>query len=294
MRVPVAASPASPPARGRTSALGLDDLFLFVTAASAAALHPGNVGAATAEHRAAAAAAPSATVASMPAPVSALDAPGAHARYAHLMSSYDRLIRGIVARVGRRLGFGRDNFLARDDIAQEVRLELWKQVARGQAIDFPATYIYKATLRETLRALRRQASRDTVSVDDSGAEELKDPSDPFHAMAAKEQFREIILAIRLLTPERQHAVRAHLTGFAFHEIMRLYGWTYQKTRNLIARGMGDLRKSLNDNGEAPEAAHHLLPVRPAASASARPRVGGAGPAVRLARLQAAAPRRSRG
>jgi RNA polymerase sigma factor (sigma-70 family) len=253
------------------------------------------VDAASVEHRAAAAAAPPAAVASAAAPVSALAAPGAHARYATLMSSYDRLIRGIVARVGRRLGLGRDNFLARDDIAQEVRLELWKQVARGQTIDFPATYIYKATLRETLRALRRQAARDTVSVHDSKAEELQDPSDPFHAMAAKEQFREIILAIRLLTPERQHAVRAHLTGFAFHEIMRLYGWTYQKTRNLIARGMGDLRKSLNDKGEAPEAAHHLLPLRPAASQSVRPKVRRARPAARLVRLPSAADtRRSRG
>jgi RNA polymerase sigma-70 factor (ECF subfamily) len=247
----------------RTPALGLDDLFLFVTAASAAAL-PRAVDAATVEHRTTPVAPPAAVAPAAPAPLMA--APGAQARYAHLINAYDRLIRGIVGRVGRRLGLTRDNFLSRDDIEQEVRLDLWKQVARGQQIDFPATYIYKATLRETLRALRRQAARDTVSVQDSAAQELQDPADPFHALAAKEQFREIILALRLLTPERQHAVRAHLTGFAFHEIMRLYGWSYQKTRNLISRGMGDLRKSLNDKGEAPEEMHRLLPARPAVRA----------------------------
>jgi RNA polymerase sigma factor (sigma-70 family) len=288
MRAPVA-SPASTPARGRTATLGLDDLFLFVTAASAAALHASSLDAATAERSAAVA--PPAAVATAPAPLRAVAAPGAQARYATLLTSYDRLIRGIVARVGRRLGLNRDNFLAREDIAQEVRLDLWKQIARGQTIDFPATYIYKATLRETLRALRRQAARETVSVQDSGAEELQDPADPFHALAAKEQFREIILAIRLLTPERQRAVRAHLTGFAFHEIMRLYGWTYQKTRNLISRGMGELRKSLNDKGEAPEAVHELLPNRHPATPVASPRRAAA--LVREARL-AAVVRRSRG
>jgi RNA polymerase sigma factor (sigma-70 family) len=245
-------------ARGRIAALNLDDLFLFVTAASAAL----PAAAVLAEVRRAALEPPAAMSATVPErPIMA--APGAHARFAELLEGYDRLIRGIVGRVGRRLGLTRDNFLVREDIEQEVRLDLWKQVARGQQIDFPATYIYKATLRETLRALRRNAAREMVSLDSdsSAAEALLDPVDPFHALAAKEQFREIILGIRCLAPDRQCAVRAHLTGFGFHEIMSLYGWSYQRTRNLISRGMADLRKSLNDNGEAPPEAHRVLARR---------------------------------
>jgi RNA polymerase sigma-70 factor (ECF subfamily) len=247
---------ASPPTRGRSAAFSLDDLFLFVTAASAAL--PTAVAVAVAEARAATVAEPPAAVAEAPErPVFA--APGSHARFAQLLGSYDRLIRGIVGRVGRRLGLTRDNFLTREDIEQEVRLDLWKQVARGQQIEYPATYIYKATIRETLRALRRTAARETVSLDTGGAADtLLDPVDPFHALAAKEQFREIILGIRCLAPERQCAVRAHLTGFGFHEIMQLYGWSYQRTRNLISRGMADLRKSLDGNGEAPAEAHRAL------------------------------------
>jgi RNA polymerase sigma factor (sigma-70 family) len=245
-------------ARGRIAALNLDDLFLFVTAASAAL----PAAAVLAEVRRAALEPPAAMSETVPErPIMA--APGAHARFAELLEGYDRLIRGIVGRVGRRLGLSRDNFLVREDIEQEVRLDLWKQVARGQQIDFPATYIYKATLRETLRALRRNAAREMVSLDSdpSAAEALLDPVDPFHALAAKEQFREIILGIRCLAPDRQCAVRAHLTGFGFHEIMSLYGWSYQRTRNLISRGMADLRKSLNDNGEAPPEAHRVLARR---------------------------------
>lgn len=243
------------------AALNLDDLFVFVTAASAAL----PAAAVLAEARRAALEPPAAVAVVPERPMMA--APGAHARFAELLAGYDRLIRGIVGRVGRRLGLTRDNFLTREDIEQEVRLDLWKQVARGQQIDFPATYIYKATLRETLRALRRNAAREMVSLDTgSAAEALLDPVDPFHALAAKEQFREIILGIRCLAPDRQAAVRAHLTGFGFHEIMGLYGWTYQRTRNLISRGMADLRKSLNENGEAPAEAHSALARRTLAAA----------------------------
>jgi RNA polymerase sigma factor (sigma-70 family) len=174
--------------------------------------------------------------------------PTGEARFEALMVQYDRLIRSIVARVGRRMGFRRDSFLLREDIEQEVRLDLWKQVARGQLIEFPATYIYKATIRETLRALRRQAARAMESIESEGiAEKVKEPGDPFQVLMAKEKMGYIVLGLRTLTPERQQAVRAHLAGFQFQEIMIRFGWSYQRARNLICRGMADLRKALDSN-----------------------------------------------
>jgi DNA-directed RNA polymerase specialized sigma24 family protein len=43
-------------------------------------------------------------------------------------------------------------------------------------------------------------------------------------------------------------VRAHLQGLSVAEIMALYGWSYQKARNLIARRMADLRGALREKG----------------------------------------------
>ena len=106
--MPVQVAP-SPTARSRSSALSLDDLFLFVTAASAAL--PTAAVAATHEVRSATLE-PPAVVAEVPErPVFA--APGSHARFGQLLEQYDRLIRGIVGRVGRRLGYTRDTFLTR-------------------------------------------------------------------------------------------------------------------------------------------------------------------------------------
>jgi len=166
-------------------------------------------------------------------------------RFDALLYQYDRLIRAIVARLGRRFGLRRDSFLVQDDIAQEVRFDLWKQVARGQVIDFPATYIYKATIRETVRALRRMTTREMVSMEEEGtSEQVVDGADPFQILAAKDQFKAILAGIRALAPERQAAVRAHLEGFQFQEVMVMHGWSYQKARNLVARGMADLRAGL--------------------------------------------------
>lgn len=166
-------------------------------------------------------------------------------RFDELLTQYDRLIRAIVARLGRRFGLRRDSFLVQDDIAQEVRFDLWKQIARGQVIDFPATYIYKATIRETVRALRRLTTRGMESLDQDGlADTVVDSADPYKLLAAGDQFRSILAAVRALAPERQAAVRAHLEGFQFQEVMDMHGWSYQKARNLVARGMADLRASL--------------------------------------------------
>ena len=43
-------------------------------------------------------------------------------------------------------------------------------------------------------------------------------------------------------------MRAHLAGFDVQEIIGMYGWPYQKARNLIARGMADLRAALRRRG----------------------------------------------
>lgn len=167
------------------------------------------------------------------------------ARFDALLRQYDRLIRAIVARLGRRFGVRRDSYLVQDDIAQEVRFDLWKQVARGQEIEFPATYIYKATIRETVRALRRMTSREMESIDEDGAAgQVVDGADPFKILIARDQFKGILAGIRALAPERQAAVRAHLEGFEFQEVMLMHGWSYQKARNLVARGMADLRAGL--------------------------------------------------
>jgi RNA polymerase sigma-70 factor (ECF subfamily) len=57
-------------------------------------------------------------------------------------------------------------------------------------------------------------------------------------------------ALETLAVDRRVAVRLHLRGQSLAEIARITGWTSGKARNLLYRGLADLRASL----ELPEGA----------------------------------------
>ena len=70
--------------------------------------------------------------------------------------------------------------------------------------------------------------------------------DPHRMLESKESKSFIYACIDLLETSRQRAVRAHRAGFEVTEVMEMYGWPYNKARNLIARGMAELRQSIRE------------------------------------------------
>jgi DNA-directed RNA polymerase specialized sigma24 family protein len=175
--------------------------------------------------------------------VAPLQSPDPRARFEDMVRQYGRLIAAVVARVG-----GARTSLVRDDIHQQVLIGLWRQVEREQTIEHPASYLYRAAVRETVRALRREAAREAEPLEDVACPRAQGSDDPYQAMAAREQASCLEAGLLALAPDRGRAVRGHLQGFDVTEIMRHHGWTYQKTRNLIARGMADLRRALIEKG----------------------------------------------
>jgi DNA-directed RNA polymerase specialized sigma24 family protein len=55
-----------------------------------------------------------------------------------------------------------------------------------------------------------------------------------------------------LIDSRRVPVRMHLLGYEAHEIADRLGWSGAKTRNLLSRGMADLRARLDARGIGPE------------------------------------------
>lgn len=162
-------------------------------------------------------------------------------RLAQLVRDYGALIREAVARVSRR----KDTDLG-DEIVQRVTIAIWKHLERAQTIDHPASYLYKCAVRETIRELRREIASEEEPEHVFAPDEAS--RDPEHAARASELARATDAACAAMHPERALAVRAHVLGFPVEEIMKLYGWSYQKARNLVARGMADLRRALGERG----------------------------------------------
>lgn len=166
------------------------------------------------------------------------------ARFDALVRDYGRLIRHAIRRAA-----GPDASRLADDVEQVVLVSLWQQVTREQTIDHPASYVYRAAVRETVRAIRRERERCLSDVPmDEQAHHLASTTTPDEDVRRREQRAALRASLETLHPERARAVRAHLAGFSVDEIMELCGWPYQRARNLIARGMADLRLALRERG----------------------------------------------
>lgn len=164
-------------------------------------------------------------------------------RFEQLLAHYGHLIAAAIRRVGGDLVAGE-----RDDIAQAVRVALWRRLADEQSIEHPASYVYKAAVRETVRAVTRLRARAMPSVDDASPEAVSVAAAPDRLVESLEQREALVAALRELPIDRARAVRAHLAGLSVDELMQLRGWSYQRARNLIARGMADLRLRLRQRG----------------------------------------------
>jgi RNA polymerase sigma factor (sigma-70 family) len=141
-----------------------------------------------------------------------------------------------------------------DDIEQEARLSLWKSLQSGREIAFPVSYIYKVAVSATLRAVRRARARreDPVNEDsDAGPVRLlRAPSEasPHVAVERQEVAQKVETALARLAENRRLAVKNHLQGLTTPEIGTLLGWSEAKARNLVHRGLKDMRAALRALG----------------------------------------------
>lgn len=162
-------------------------------------------------------------------------------RFERLLRDYGRLIRSVVWKVAgaRAPDLGAD-------VEQRILTELWKRHGRREVMQHPSSYLYRCAVRETVRALKQEtrAAEDGLDRDPRGPR-VEDP----HVRLERRELGQILRSeIRSLSPERARAVRFHLAGFEVKEIMKFEGWSYQKARNLIARGMDELRRRLRERG----------------------------------------------
>jgi len=157
-----------------------------------------------------------------------------------MVRRYSRLIRSAVARVA-----GPQSSALGDDVEQNVMIALWKAMPGEQIPDHPPSYIYRTAVRETMHAVQRL--QQTV--------ELAEETDRSHESAAPDAIVEgkelggvIRDALQEISPDRRRAAAAHLMGYKVEEMMEMFEWPYNKARNLISRGMGDLRRKLRARG----------------------------------------------
>ena len=141
------------------------------------------------------------------------------------------------------------------EVFQEVRIRIWKAFGDSEKIaGLPASYVYQTARAAAIDLIRRQRARraDVTDPLETRAGDLAVESPGQSGLEAEELGRRVDAALADLVPSRRPVVRMHLEGYDRHEIASLLGWTEAKVRNLLYRGMDDLRAALARRGVGPE------------------------------------------
>ena len=147
-----------------------------------------------------------------------------------------------------------------DEVMQDVRIRLWRAVESGGAVKvdtLTSSYIYRAAASAALDLLRRRRARREHLTDEVLPHERSIGSGmpaPDQETMRRETLDAVGAALEELMPNRRLAVRMHLAGYEREEIAALLRWSEAKTRNLIYRGLDDLRRHLIARGIGPEGA----------------------------------------
>ena len=137
-----------------------------------------------------------------------------------------------------------------DEVVQEVRIRLWQACPTSEQIQaLGASYVYRAATsaaRDLLRRRRARGASLTDSVDEYT--NIAVAADASEEAEARDLEQQILAVIETIPLSRRAVVRMYLSGYDREEIAELLGWSEAKTRNLLYRGLADLRSGLTRKG----------------------------------------------
>jgi RNA polymerase sigma-70 factor (ECF subfamily) len=143
-----------------------------------------------------------------------------------------------------------------DELVQDVRIRLWRAQGSSEQVSAVSTsYVWRTAMAAAIDLLRRRRTlRETTMA--HGADVSLMPasraSAPDRVTEHGDLVARVAAAVEELPEARRVAVRMHLTGYPREEIGRMLGWTEAKTRNLIYRGLTDVRTRLTAQGIRPD------------------------------------------
>jgi RNA polymerase sigma-70 factor (ECF subfamily) len=142
-----------------------------------------------------------------------------------------------------------------EDLVQVALLRIFELRQRSeQERELSSFYLkrvaYSALVDEIRRLERRRES--PLETDDGEPLPLASESpDPEKLQGGREMGEGIRDCLRTLLRPRQLAVTLYLEDVSVVEAARLLGWDLKHTRNLVYRGLGDLRRCLQGKGFHP-------------------------------------------
>jgi len=134
---------------------------------------------------------------------------------------------------------------------QEVRIRLWQAHANSEEIGrLPTSYVYRTATTAALDLVRRRRRHEDrePTLDTAPTAALVSRSGADADLLASDLGAAIMRELNTMVEARRVVVRMHLAGYEREEMTSLLGWSDAKVRNLLYRGLQDLRERLTRAG----------------------------------------------
>ena len=134
-----------------------------------------------------------------------------------------------------------------EDILQEVKMRIWKLICSERPIACPTSYLRKIISSAVIDQLRKRRREDCLFRHEKQicVSEQKDPY--CWETVRKQALQETVgRAVDRLISSRRQVVKLYLMNLTIPEISSYLNWSNDKTRNLLYRGLADLKETLKD------------------------------------------------
>lgn len=167
------------------------------------------------------------------------------------IAEFSKLIKSVIMKLSPHI-----DRMDLDDIEQEIKIKIWKELMKSEKkINNLGSYIWKVSYTTACRMLKDLSKQNIIPINEStGDHELytKQKNDlddqPDFQFEKTELYEAIEKSVELLKDSRRQVIKLYLLGMNRNEISSFYGWSQDRVRNLLYRGLDDLRKNLRSDG----------------------------------------------
>jgi RNA polymerase sigma factor (sigma-70 family) len=141
-----------------------------------------------------------------------------------------------------------------EDILQDVRVRIWQVVSDNREIISLPAYIKKIISSAVIDQLRKRQRDDGLLRREEQIRISEQRNLYSWETVRKKAMEEAVgRAVERLISSRRQVVKLYLLSLSIPEISSYLNWTQDKTRNLLYRGLRDLKKTLKrmeaENGQ---------------------------------------------
>jgi RNA polymerase sigma factor (sigma-70 family) len=134
-----------------------------------------------------------------------------------------------------------------EDIFQDVKIRIWKLIRDEKYVSNYASYIKKIVNSSVIDQLRKCRREECLFLNEKRTRIAE-----MELAYSKEAFRNNTLeeivgkAVEMLIDSRRQVIKLYLLNLSIQEIASYLNWSQDKTRNLLYRGLADLKAHLKD------------------------------------------------